>query len=107
MSFAATTPEKTSTAPTERSMPAVMITKVRPTATTSRTAASVAMLRALLTSRNSSGCRNEKTAISPTRIRAIAVLWPVTRRCHHGSRSSSSSSSAATSSVGVGGVATP
>jgi hypothetical protein len=81
---AETTPLKTSTAPTDRSMPAVMITNVMPVASTSRTAASVAMLRALAESTNESGSSTLKTRISPTRIRPIQVLEPATRRCQKG-----------------------
>src|SRR3954451_20937548 len=63
MARAETTLANTRTDPTDRSMPAVMITYVRPVATTSSTAASVAMLRALETVKNSPNLRIEKIAI--------------------------------------------
>src|SRR5512132_3708377 len=49
ITLAAITPEKTSTDPTDRSIPAVMITKVMPTAMISSPEASAAMLRKLNT----------------------------------------------------------
>src|SRR5918992_3728659 len=61
IAFAATTPENTSTDPTDRSIPAVMITYVIPTEITSRIAAFTAMLRMLLTGANASGSGRENT----------------------------------------------
>src|SRR5919199_1260374 len=87
MSLAATTPENTSTPPTERSIPAVMITYVMPTESTSSTAASVAMLRAFEAETKLEYSSAEKTRIRPARIRPIQVLEPVTKRCHQGTRS--------------------
>ncbi len=92
MNLAETTPLKTSTAPTDRSIPAVMITYVIPTARTSSTAASVKMLRAFDAETKLSYSSVAKTMISPARIRPIHVLEPVTKRCHHGARCVFSSS---------------
>src|SRR3954467_4950538 len=93
-----TTPLNTSTAPTDRSMPAVMITNVMPVASTSRTAASVAMLRAFEADTKLSYSSTEKARMSATRISPIHVLDPVTKRCHHGTRSVVGSSGSSVSS---------
>src|SRR4051794_30594020 len=99
IAFTETTPLKTSTAPTDRSMPAVMITNVMPVARTSSTAASVAMLRAFEADTKLEYSSAEKTRISATRISPIHVLEPVTKRCHHGTRSVASSDSSVSSST--------
>src|SRR3954466_1668707 len=93
-----TTPLKTATAPTDRSMPAVMITNVMPVAWTSSTAASVAMLRAFEAETKLWNSSTENTTISPTRIRPIDVVEPVTKRFHHGTRSVVGSSGSSVSS---------
>src|SRR3954469_5039537 len=98
IAFTATTPLNTSTAPTDRSMPAVMITNVMPVASTSRTAASVAMLRAFEADTKLSYSSTEKARMSATRISPIHVLDPVTKRCHHGTRSVVGSSGSSVSS---------
>jgi hypothetical protein len=59
--------EKTSTALTERSIPAVMMTKVAPIASISRMAASTAMLRKLVVAANFSPCQTLKTTSRPAR----------------------------------------
>ena len=101
ITLAAITPEKTSTDPTDRSIPAVMITYVMPTARTSSTAASVKMLRAFDVETKLSYSRVPKTMISPARIRPIQVLEPVTNRCHHGTRGMVTSSAKLSSAVGA------
>src|SRR4051812_13714873 len=98
IALTATTPLNTSTAPTDRSMPAVMITNVMPVASTSRTAASVAMLRAFEADTKLSYSSTEKARMSATRISPIHVLDPVTKRCHHGTRSVVGSSGSSVSS---------
>ena len=99
IALAETTPENTSTDPTDRSMPAVMITNVIPTATTSRIAALVARLRALLTVANASGSSTENATIIPARIRMIHVVEPNATRCQSGSDSCCSSSRSSSSTV--------
>jgi hypothetical protein len=66
MTFAPTTAEKTSTALTERSMPAVMMTKVIPTASSMSCDESSAMLRKLVRSKNLVPCQIVKMTIRPT-----------------------------------------
>ena len=61
-----TTPENTSTEPMERSKPAATMTKVMPTAMTSRIDASVRMLRKLLVLWNA-GSMIEKMRIRTSR----------------------------------------
>ena len=87
MTFTEMTPLNTSTAPTDRSMPAVMITYVMPVAMTSRTAASVAMLRALEAETKLSYSSTEKARIRPARIRPIHDRGPLANRRHQTARS--------------------
>ena len=90
ITLAATTPPKTSTEPIDRSMPAVMITKVMPTPRTARTAMFCEISEMLLTVRNlppaaiekmttitTSTTRIQTTAASPSRL---AASPPVCRR---------------------------
>src|SRR3954470_23726921 len=72
-----------------------------PVASTSSTAASVAMLRALATSTNALGSSRLKTMISPSRMSPIHVLDPATRRCQKGAGRSRPSSSSSGSSAGA------
>src|SRR5215216_4069272 len=80
ITLAAITPEKTSTDPTDRSIPAVMITKVMPTAMISSPEASAAMLRKLNTVANCWKRRAAKPATMPSRIRNVQVVVSVSRR---------------------------
>jgi hypothetical protein len=71
-----TTPEKTRTEPHDRSIPAVTITYVAPIPMTTNAAASVAMLRILITVAKAPGLSPEKTPIIPARTKKIhSVLW--------------------------------
>jgi hypothetical protein len=99
IALAETTPENTSTEPTDRSMPAVMITNVIPTAITIRIAAFVARFRKLLTVANESGSITENTTIIAARMRMIHVVDPVASRCQRETLAISSSSRSASSTV--------
>ena len=79
ITLAAITPEKTRTDPTDRSIPAVMITKVMPTARISSPEASAAMLRKLNTVANCWKRRAAKPATMPSRIRKVQVVVSVSR----------------------------
>ncbi len=70
-----TTPEKISTEPTERSIPAVTMTKVCPTASSTRIADSVAMLRNSKTVAKAPGRRIEKTATRAARTRKVQTVF--------------------------------
>src|SRR3954465_2373150 len=102
-----TTPLNTSTAPSDRSMPAVTITNVMPVARTRRTAASVAMFRAFDADTKLSNSRTENARIRPMRISPIQVLEPVTNRSHQGARSAATAGSAPRSSSGGAVVVRP
>jgi hypothetical protein len=80
ITLAAITPEKTSTDPTDRSIPAVMITKVMPTAMISSPEASAAMLRKLNTVANCWKRSRANAATMPSRIRKVQVVVSVSRR---------------------------
>jgi hypothetical protein len=104
ITLAAITPEKTSTDPTERSIPAVMITKVIPTAMISSPEASAAMFRKLNTVAN---CWNRSAAnpvTIPTRIRKVQVVVSVSRRRSTLRRPLPASSGATSSGTSAGGT---
>ena len=71
MTFAAMTLLKTSTAPTDRSMPAVMMTRVAPTPSTAKIAVFMMIDRKVKTVKNASGDMIEKKMSNPTRTRTI------------------------------------
>ena len=80
MVLALMTPEKTSTEPIERSMPAVMMTKVMPTPRIARIEAFWAMVRALPVLAKLLGARIEKTMTIAARTRRIWKACSRTRR---------------------------
>ena len=80
IALAETTPANTSTDPTDRSIPAVMITNVAPTDRISSTDASVAMLRMFVLDAKSAVCMIEKTTMIPIRIVRIQTVELATRR---------------------------
>src|SRR5918999_750177 len=71
MVCAAITLESTSMDPTDRSMPAVMITNVTPTARSRSSEASTAMLRKLSPLRKAVPSRTEKAITSPASMRKM------------------------------------
>ena len=78
--MAAITPENTSTEPTDRSMPAVMITNVMPTDTTISTATLVATVRASKAVANCVGRIAEKTAMMMRSTQKIHNVLPLSSR---------------------------
>ena len=97
------TPENTSTDPTERSIPAVMITKVMPTAMISSPEAS-AMLRKLNTVANCWKRSTANPATMPSRIRNVQVVVSVRRRRSMPLRPSRTGACAPSSWVSAGGT---
>ncbi len=93
MVFAPTTPANTSTEPTDRSMPAVMITKVIPTASTSSTDASISRVCAVNRVRKASGRSAPNTTHSASSTRPIHSVLAERSRCHAAGRDGSSPSS--------------
>ena len=99
IALSATTPLKTRTLPTERSMPPVMITKVIPTARTPRMAVLMTIPRMLKTVRKAPGLRIEKM----TTMTASTIM--ICSACSRASRASLpvGVSSLGASSAGAGG----
>ena len=104
ITLAAMTPENTSTDPTERSIPAVMITKVMPTAMISSPEASAAMLRKLNTVANCWKRSAANPATMPSRIRNVQVVVSVRRRRSTPLRPSRTGACAPSSRVSAGGT---
>ncbi len=102
MTRAATTPENTSTEPTDRSMPAVMMTYVIPTARTARIEAFWMMRRKLVHCANESGARMLKTMMI---ARSTRRIWKAcVRRIRRTGFTFWLSSKVPIATVSVGGV---
>ena len=80
MTLAATTLEKTSTEPMDRSMPEVMMTKVMPTPSTAQTATFWEISEKLEADRNLPPAAMEKNATITSRTPRIQTDWVLPRR---------------------------
>ena len=80
MTLAATTLEKTSTEPMDRSMPDVMMTKVMPTPSTAQTATFCEISEKLEADRNLPPAATEKNATMTSRTPRIQTDWVFPRR---------------------------